>query len=72
MYDRLEKQALRYQVQNVYAQLHDQRTRVETLLGKLAVWEKAVLLPLSEQLHDEERKQAWSRECFYIVAFEWQ
>lgn len=58
MNERLEKQALRHQVQNVYAQLHDQRNRVEALLGKLVVWEKSVLRPLAEQLYDEERRQA--------------
>jgi hypothetical protein len=58
MNERLEKQVLRYQVQSVYAQLHDQRNRVEALLGKLVVWEKSVLRPLAEQLHDDERRQA--------------
>jgi hypothetical protein len=58
MNERLERQVLRYQVQSVYAQLHDQRNRVEALLGKIVVWEKSVLRPLADQLHDDERRQA--------------
>ncbi len=58
MNDGIDKQVLRYQMQSFYAQLHDQRARVEALLGKLVVWEKSVLRPLAEQLQDEDHKQS--------------
>jgi hypothetical protein len=58
MNDGIDKQVLAYQMQSFYAQLHDQRVRVEALLGKLVVWEKSVLHPLAKHLQDKDREQS--------------